>query len=147
MNYLLDTNIILRLLQSNKKSAQISNKFDLFSPQNTMMVSVVTVGELKSFALRNNWKEKKINEMTILVEKMLVIGIHNQLIFDKYAEIDTFSREKLSNHFVSDTAINMGKNDLWIAATAAAYNLTLLTTDNDFQHLADTFLILEHVKL
>ena len=29
----------------------------------------------------------------------------------------------------------MGKNDLWIAATAKATGATLLTTDKDFDHL------------
>ncbi len=29
----------------------------------------------------------------------------------------------------------MGKNDLWIAATAKVSGLTLLTTDADFDHL------------
>ena len=34
----------------------------------------------------------------------------------------------------------MGKNDLWIAATAMATGATLLTTDKDFDHLDPTFL-------
>ena len=37
------------------------------------------------------------------------------------------------------TARNMGKNDLWIAATAAATNTTLLTTDSDFDHCDKIF--------
>ena len=40
----------------------------------------------------------------------------------------------------------MGKNDLWIAATASHYKLTLLTTDRDFQHLDAAFLKLEYVQ-
>jgi len=33
------------------------------------------------------------------------------------------------------TSRNMGKNDLWIAATAHVSNAILLTTDRDFDHL------------
>jgi len=33
----------------------------------------------------------------------------------------------------------MGKNDLWIAATALLTNSKLITTDSDFRHLDDTF--------
>jgi len=33
----------------------------------------------------------------------------------------------------------MGKNDLWIASLAAMLNLTLLTTDADFDHLHGVF--------
>ena len=41
----------------------------------------------------------------------------------------------------------MGKNDLWIAATASVLDLTLLTTDKDFDHLKDVFLDLAFVDL
>lgn len=34
----------------------------------------------------------------------------------------------------------MGKNDRWIAATAAATGATLLTTDRDFDHLTSLLL-------
>lgn len=34
----------------------------------------------------------------------------------------------------------MGKNDLWIAATASVTGATLLTTDGDFDHLESAFL-------
>jgi predicted nucleic acid-binding protein len=33
----------------------------------------------------------------------------------------------------------MGKNDLWIAATAHAMDAMLLTTDGDFDHLHNVF--------
>jgi len=39
----------------------------------------------------------------------------------------------------------MGKNDLWITATAHVTNATLLTMDKDFQHLKDVYLELENV--
>jgi len=35
----------------------------------------------------------------------------------------------------------MGKNDLWIAATAHVTGATLLTTDKDFDHLDPQFLV------
>jgi predicted nucleic acid-binding protein len=34
----------------------------------------------------------------------------------------------------------MGKNDLWIAATAKVANATLITVDSDFSHLAKSFI-------
>jgi tRNA(fMet)-specific endonuclease VapC len=37
------------------------------------------------------------------------------------------------------SAKNMGKNDLWIAATAATTGATLVSTDNDFAHLNKVF--------
>ena len=40
----------------------------------------------------------------------------------------------------------MEKNDLWIAATASVLDASLLTTDSDFEHLHDEFLVVEMVK-
>jgi tRNA(fMet)-specific endonuclease VapC len=37
----------------------------------------------------------------------------------------------------------MGKNDLWIAATASLLNLKLITTDADFDHLDSSFISLQ----
>jgi len=39
----------------------------------------------------------------------------------------------------------MGKNDLWIAATASVLSAALLTTDNDFSHLQGYFLQMEKI--
>ena len=38
----------------------------------------------------------------------------------------------------------MGKNDLWIAATSSVYDLVLVTTDKDFDHLDKEYLQLEY---
>jgi tRNA(fMet)-specific endonuclease VapC len=40
----------------------------------------------------------------------------------------------------------MGKNDLWIAATASLLNLKLVTTDRDFDHLETSFLSLQKIS-
>lgn len=40
----------------------------------------------------------------------------------------------------------MGKNDLWIAATASILGAKLLTTDNDFEHLNGKYLEIEIVQ-
>ena len=47
------------------------------------------------------------------------------------------------------SARNMGKNDIWIAATALCYDIELYTTDNDFDHLVNIGLKLhkEDLKL
>jgi tRNA(fMet)-specific endonuclease VapC len=45
------------------------------------------------------------------------------------------------------TARSMGKNDLWIAATASVLKLPLLTTDKDFLHLDSLYLDLKFIDL
>lgn len=41
----------------------------------------------------------------------------------------------------------MGKNDLFIAATSSVYDLILITTDNDFNHLAPEYIQLEKIDI
>lgn len=40
----------------------------------------------------------------------------------------------------SFSARNMGKNDIWIASTASALKVPLITTDKDFKHLDGKFI-------
>ena len=41
----------------------------------------------------------------------------------------------------------MGKNDLWIAATASAFDMVLVTTDQDFDHLDGEFIKLKYIDI
>jgi tRNA(fMet)-specific endonuclease VapC len=91
--------------------------------------------------------QKKVNEIETLIRKLFVVEIHNDAIHNRYAEIDTFSQGKLDDYPLSISARNMGKNDLWIAATASVFNATLLSTDNDFDHLNKAFLNVPKIDL
>ncbi len=53
------------------------------------------------------------------------------------AEIDTYSKGKFTERPLPTglTARKMGKNDLWIAATTYLTKATVITNDNDFDHL------------
>ena len=57
--------------------------------------------------------------------------IETEDVLQAYTLIDTFS-ERIGR--------SMGKNDLWIAATAHVTGGTLLTTDKDFDHLDGKFI-------
>lgn len=45
------------------------------------------------------------------------------------------------------SARNMGKNDLWIAASAIVLKATLLTTDKDFDHLSPSFINIDLIDI
>lgn len=57
-------------------------------------------------------------------------------------QIDSFSQGKNTNFSLPKgvSARNMGKNDVWIAATAYSLEASLITTDKDFTHLDPTFI-------
>jgi predicted nucleic acid-binding protein len=89
-----------------------------------------------------NWGAKKQQDLNDLLRRVPHIDINHDAILQRYAEIDAFSQGKLAskNFPVGMSARNMGKNDLWIAATASVLNAALLTTDDDFDHLNGVFL-------
>lgn len=90
---------------------------------NDLVISAVTVGELKALALKRNWGDKRTQQLLDAITQYIIHPIKVQSILDNYANIDAYSQSKLVNKPLSKgvTARNMGKNDLWIAATALCY--------------------------
>jgi len=147
MTYLLDTNILLAYLRDSGLANKIDKHFQPLAYPNTPIVSVVSLGELKSIALRNNWGQKRLDLLDKFVKQFLIADINIATIIDKYAEIDAFSQGKLASKLLKESARNMGKNDLWIAASASVLKATLLTSDHDFSHLKNEYINLEIVDL
>ena len=137
MVYILDTNILIYLIRENPVvKTELTNR-GIFESENTVSVSIASFGEILSFALQNNWGERKMDNLETLVNNLRPIPIIKRVLVDAYAEIDTYSKGKLAERPLPTglTARKMGKNDLWIAATTHLIKATLITNDNDFDHL------------
>ena len=145
--YLLDTNILMFYIRKDSRFGYIDKEYAPFSTVSTSVISVVTEGELKSIALKYQWGLKKMQVVESTLQDFLIADIRVAEIIKRYAEIDAFSDGKLKEKPLGTSARNMGKNDLWIAATASVLGLTLLTTDDDFSHLKDVYLDLEFIDL
>ncbi len=122
---------------------QIEQKLHPFSPTNDAIISVVSIGELYSIALRNKWGEKKLSLLEQFLEQFVIADINIEEIIENYAYLDTYSQGKIEGEPTGYTARNMGKNDLWIAATCLYLNAILLTTDKDFSHLQNKIIVQE----
>ena len=146
MNYLLDTNILLIYIRDEPTRGYIEQTYDPFGTDNNPIISVVTVGEIRSIAKRNHWGDKKLELLDDILSDLIIADIHSEDVIETYAEIDAFSQGRLTERPLSVTARNMGKNDLWIAATAEVTNSRLMTTDNDFDHLDNEYLELIKIK-
>ena len=109
------------------------------------MVSAVTEGEIRSIVIQNKWGTKKREKLEKLLKDTLIVPVEAKDIILRYAEIDAYSQGKLDGTALPSglSSRNMGKNDLWIAATASVLEAKLLTTDADFDHLKDVFLDVE----
>ncbi len=139
MIYLLDTNILVNAIRENALFNTIDDLYDFDSTTNLTLISEVTIGELYSLAHQRNWKSGRRALMMYFIKRFTPQRISYQSIYEAYADIDAYSQCKYPNYPVSAglTARNMGKNDLWITATAYVTGATLLTTDADFDHLED----------
>jgi tRNA(fMet)-specific endonuclease VapC len=125
--FVLDTNIVLHYVRQSELYKFVANKFRLLEPDVQLIISIVTVAEMEVLAQRRNWGEGKRNLLNrFFQDEVFIVDINlgSPDLMDAYVEIDLFS-----------AAQNMGKNDLWIAATSKVTNATLVTTDNDFDHL------------
>ncbi len=140
--YLLDTNILLAYLRGHALYRQIEQEHQLASPDAVTLISVATKAELLSIAVQNNWGDKKINQLNAQLNKLIIIDINeaDRTLMEAYANIDAFSQGRLDGKPLGASARNMGKNDLWIAATAHVTNSALITTDGDFDHLNGHFI-------
>ena len=148
MRYILDTNILLHYLRESELSLWIDKQFNpLDSSSNEAILCVVSVGEIRAIAKINHWGQKRLDKIELLCEELLITDINSEDLIERYAEIDAFSQGKLIGRPLNITSRNMGKNDLWIAATASILNATLLTTDLDFNHLHNEFLNVECIKV
>lgn len=144
MNLIFDTNILIYLA----RTKNLNQILKFINPLNDdVHISYATVAEIESFAFQNNWNTKKYSRLEYFFEEFQIVEIDDTLL-KTFIEIDAFSQRKHPEikSYPHESPRNMGKHDLWIAATASLLNLKLVTTDQDFQHLNDTFLNLRIIN-
>ncbi len=129
--YVLDTNILVHSVRRDAVWDRIRAAYDLLAIDPTPLISIVTVGELRSLAAQHHWGKAKLDQVAFLLGYFVRIPVQADDLIDAYVAIDSAMANR--GHF-------LGKNDLWIAATAAVTGATLLTTDADFDPLVPDFL-------
>ena len=100
-------------------------------PEGTI-ISVIVAAELEAFALKADWGYQKVYVMRTLLERFRPVAIGEEMV-SAYAYLDAYSQGKLKEMLLPPglTARNMGKNDLWLAATALYFDIELHTADHD----------------
>jgi tRNA(fMet)-specific endonuclease VapC len=140
-----DTNFLILFVRDGTPNENVRR---LVNPdKKAEYISLVSTVELKSFAVQNGWGKPRMEKMQALLDSLNVVDIHDTRILDRYVDIDAFSQRKHPT-IVSPfkTPRNMGKHDIWIAATASVLGMQLVTTDADFDHLHTEFINLLRVK-
>lgn len=107
---------------------QLLEDYDLLVRDTVPIISYVTLAELFSLGRQNGWGEQKFQFIETIRMNLIVAPIERWAILEAYVELDSYA--------VADGK-KIGKNDLWIAATAKVTEASLLTTDKDFDPLRE----------
>ncbi len=152
MRYLvLDTCAIIHLIRGKETAIRIQTWINKLEPQPRQIISTVTKAELLTFALMAGWQTSKMIFLQKFLSGITYVDINHsddQLI-NNYKLIDGYSKNKTTDpngNFKGGSHITMGKNDLWIAATAKTLNTTLITSDGDFDHLHPSIVKIKKIK-
>jgi tRNA(fMet)-specific endonuclease VapC len=134
--FLLDTNhcsyAILCNIQVLERLANLGDEL--------IATCTIVKGELIDMAARSQQRQANL----ALIQRFLVglyiypidettaeiYGNLKAAVFDRYAPKDKAQRRR-----TNVTQLGIGENDLWIAAVALQHQLTLVTTDQDFQRI------------
>ncbi|WP_027003714.1 type II toxin-antitoxin system VapC family toxin [Hugenholtzia roseola] len=148
MQFILDTNVVILAI----KNSAFSRYFDetyLHDSTKTFYLSVVSVGEIASIARQNKWGSQKLKDLSLFLNKMIILSLDKRTYVDAYAFVETYSQGKLEGLPLPAglTPRNMGKNDLWIAAFAKVLGATLITTDKDFNHLQPHIISVDYIEV
>ncbi len=120
-SYLLDTNVLLHLIRGKELGTKIDQAFALKSSMHRQVVSIVTQAELWAMADRNNWGTAKQAALQHALDSLVIIPVDSRDL--AHSVRDHFSRADFA---AGKGARNMGKNDIWIAATALYTQLPVL---------------------
>lgn len=139
-NIIIDTCVFIHIVRDTITGKKCIEALEKFDDAPNIIISVVTKAELESFILQNNWGKSKIEKLNNILNEITYIDVSNadKLLIDSYIEIDAYSKRKIKDktgNLLKGSAKKMGKNDLWIASTAYAIDVPLMTTDGDFDHL------------
>lgn len=130
----LDTNILVHLVRASDVGRHVDSDLSLSSRPDRPLISVITVGEMAALARKLGWGKEKRAALDRLVRQLVIVHPHQGEVISRYAEIDRYCEKEIT------PARPMAQNDMWIAATASAFDATLITTDSDFDHLTPRYL-------
>ncbi len=126
-----DTNIFVHYIRDDEVKERVEAEFGLLSAKVKPFCSQIVEAEILSLAMLFGWGKGKRGELQSLFDRCQRISIDLPGMNEAYVAIDNYNIQ---------IGRKMGKNDIWIAATACITGATLLTTDHDFDHLDSVFL-------
>ena len=122
---LMDTNVIVRVLNGDR---ELINELSKISSHCTC---TVVLGELMYGAAKSAHVVQNKQNAKSFCSRYPLLGVSN-IVAEFYGEI---KKDLLSHGNV------MPENDMWIAATALANDMTVITQDKHFEHIQNLMVI------
>ena len=115
--YLLDTNICIYIIKHQPEI--VRQHFEKHLPNRNILISVITLGELRFGAEKSQHKEKALKVINELTSMIQVVEL-DETVAEHYAQI---------RHDLSAKGKIIGSNDLWLAAHARANDWVMVTNN------------------
>ena len=115
--YLLDTNICIYIIKYQPEI--VRQHFEKHLPNRNILISVITLGELRFGAEKSQHKEKALKVIDELTSMIQVVEL-DETVAEHYAQI---------RHDLSAKGKIIGSNDLWLAAHARANDWVMVTNN------------------
>ena len=122
---LMDTNVIVRVLNGDR---ELINELSKIS---SLCTCTVVLGELMYGAAKSAHVVQNKQNAKSLCSRYPLLGVSN-IVAEFYGEI---KKDLLSHGNV------MPENDMWIAVTALANDMTVITQDKHFEHIQNLMVI------
>lgn len=122
---LMDTNVIVRVLNGDR---ELINELSKIS---SLCTCIVVLGELMYGAAKSAHVVQNKQNAKIFCSRYPLLRVSN-IVAEFYGEI---KKDLLSHGNV------MPENDMWIAATALANDMTVITQDKHFEHIQNLMVI------
>lgn len=122
---LMDTNVIVRVLNGDR---ELINELSKIS---SLCTCTIVLGELMYGAAKSAHVVQNKQNAKSFCSRYPLLGVSN-IVAEFYGEI---KKDLLSHGNV------MPENDMWIAATALANDMTVITQDKHFEHIQNLMVI------
>lgn len=74
MKFLFDTNILLHYLRRSALAQVVDQQFAPFQSGNTLLFSIVSVGEIRSISMQSNWGANRLRDLQTALLDFVIVG-------------------------------------------------------------------------
>lgn len=122
MKYVFDTTAYSQLLRGDKRVARI-----LISAEEVLVPNVVMAELQYGFRLGSKQSENEKLLNRFVASKKVRVLLPDNATTSYFVNIAEFARKK---------GVQLSSHDIWVAALSEQWDATLVSSDNDFKHLA-----------